>query len=577
MCVVVRTCSFYASGNIILVPYHPVGLEKFGAWYVTHCANRLYPDSFLPTTKAAATTFTGLVFAMARIQTQRMCAATTTTNLHAPCCFVSINLFVGAIVDNFTRIKQESDGSATMTPEQQQWADSLKATVSAQATISPKKPPDDEPFRKKVFDLVTSEKFNFIVIGVIVANVFAMAFEFDPMPDSYAVNYANFMLFFTYFYYCECTLKMYGLGAFYFQEAWCRFDFFLVCTSFLDQFFSELLMTYLPIPPTILRVMRVARVLRILRLLKNLKGLRDLVFTLVLAFPGLMNVGALLALVMFMYAVLGMNLFTYLMPGGALNEGGRNFVTFGNSMLLLFQCLTGDGWSEMMDDAMVTEERGCDPEAVPTDCGSPIAIPYFISFTVIGSFVMLNLVVAVILENFTALGNVNGDLVSANDIADFKEAWGFYDPDADGMIPVVDLPKLLCDLPPPLGLKGTKEQGRPLKVCLRLGLMQVRNAVNGDPEVAFKPVLDALIQRNYDGKVEVPENPESVDSPAIAALLSTLRLKRVLYCIPPAPSNPAWGATRSAAPCDAFSFYRSSRRSVRRRAAAAVLISLRHF
>ncbi|MEC8205136.1 MAG: ion transporter, partial [Pseudomonadota bacterium] len=54
-----------------------------------------------------------------------------------------------------------------------------------------------------------------------------------------------------------------------------------------------------------LRVLRVARVLRILRLLKNLKGLRDLVFTLVLAFPGLCNVGALLGLVMFMYAVLG--------------------------------------------------------------------------------------------------------------------------------------------------------------------------------------------------------------------------------------------------------------------------------
>ena len=58
-------------------------------------------------------------------------------------CFISINLFVGAIVDIFTRIKQETDGSATMTPEQQQWADSLKATVAAQATICPWLSPDE--------------------------------------------------------------------------------------------------------------------------------------------------------------------------------------------------------------------------------------------------------------------------------------------------------------------------------------------------------------------------------------------------------------------------------------------------
>ena len=95
-------------------------------------------------------------------------------------------------------------------------------------------------------------------------------------------------------------LKIFGLGKFYFNDGWCRFDFFLVCTSFLDQFFNELLNSILPVPPTVLRVLRVARVLRILRLLKNLKGLRDLVMTLVFAFPGLMNVGALLGLIIFM-------------------------------------------------------------------------------------------------------------------------------------------------------------------------------------------------------------------------------------------------------------------------------------
>ena len=110
-------------------------------------------------------------------------------------------------------------------------------------------------------------------------------------------------------------------------------------------------------------------------------------------------------------------------------------MTFTNACLLLFQCLTGDGWSAIMDDAMIDEERGCDPDAVPTDCGSPIAVPYFIAFELIGAFVMLNLVVAVILENFTSLGKGNTDLVSRADVELFSEVWSDFDPDANQMIP----------------------------------------------------------------------------------------------------------------------------------------------
>ena len=122
--------------------------------------------------------------------------------------------------------------------------------------------------------------------------------------------------------------------------------------SAVDQF-APLLLTVLPVPPTMLRVLRVMRVLRVLRLVKELKGLRDLVMTLVISVPALFNVGCLLGLVMFMYAVLGLNVFTYVKQSGAISAD-RNFESFGNAMLLLFQCLTGDNWSGMMIDSMVS-------------------------------------------------------------------------------------------------------------------------------------------------------------------------------------------------------------------------------
>ena len=81
-------------------------------------------------------------------------------------------------------------------------------------------------------------------------------------------------------------------------------------------------------------------------------------------------------------------------------------------------------------------------------------------------------------------------------IVEYKEIWGWYDPDADGMIPAKSLPSLVRDLPPPLGVKGTKQdsQTKAFRFCLSLGLTQK----NG--EVAFKQTLDALIQRNYGEK-----------------------------------------------------------------------------
>ena len=131
---------------------------------------------------------------------------------------------------------------------------------------------------------------------------------------------------------------------------WCRFDFFLVCTSLLDQFASELLAAVLPMPPMLLRVLRILRILRILRLLKGAKELRDLIVTMVLSFPSLLNVGSLLALIIFIYAVLGVNLFTFVahgdpMPSRRGINGSATSRRFGNACLLLFQCLTGDGWS----------------------------------------------------------------------------------------------------------------------------------------------------------------------------------------------------------------------------------------
>ena len=336
--------------------------------------------------------------------------------------FFAMNLFVGVIVDNFNRIKGETDGSATMTQEQLQWVDTMKAMMRQTPERRNRVP--EGGLQRLVYDIVTSQPFDGFIMGVIALNIAAMACDYwgiENNPRDYNL-YNKVMAYFCYIYYCEATLKIFGLGCGgYFADSWCRFDFLLVCTSAFDQFASELLAAVLPVPPMLLRVLRILRIVRILRLLKSAKELRNLIVTMIYSFPSLVNVGSLLALIVFMYAVLGVDLFTFLEPRDNINEQ-RNFNDLFHAALLLFQCLTNDAWSGLMADAMETAADGHCSEAAG-DCGSWVAIPYFISFQVLGSFVFLNLVVAVILENFTSVGTDNPELVSSQDLERFKEAW----------------------------------------------------------------------------------------------------------------------------------------------------------
>jgi len=88
--------------------------------------------------------------------------------------------------------------------------------------------------------------------------------------------------------------------------------------------------------PTLLRVVRVFRVGRVLRLVKSAKGIRTLLFSLAVSMPALFNIGLLLVLVMFIYAIFGMSFFMHVKKTKGIDEV-FNFETFLHSMIVLFQ------------------------------------------------------------------------------------------------------------------------------------------------------------------------------------------------------------------------------------------------
>ena len=141
------------------------------------------------------------------------------------------------------------------------------------------------------------------------------------------------------------------------------------------------------------RIVRILRLTRGIRLARAIKGLRNLFITVMTALPSLVNVGLLLALVYFIFAVIGVSLF-----GGMTLDNDTdindhaNFNSFGHALLLLFRMSTGEGYEGVMFTAE-DESQG----------GTEWAPLYFLSFLVITAFILLDLFIMIILEDFESV------------------------------------------------------------------------------------------------------------------------------------------------------------------------------
>lgn len=229
----------------------------------------------------------------------------------------------------------------------------------------------------------------------------------------------------------------------------------MFCFLSLGMFLSEMIETYF-VSPTLFRVIRLARIGRVLRLIKSAKGIRTLLFALMMSLPALFNIGLLLFLVMFIYAIFGMSNFAYVKKEGGIDDL-FNFETFGNSMICLFQITTSAGWDGLLapilnrppyDCNSTTEHPG---SSVKGDCGSPpVGIAFFVSYIIICFLIVVNMYIAVILENFGVATEESADPLSEDDFEMFYEVWERFDPHATQFMEYNKLLEFADALEPPL-------------------------------------------------------------------------------------------------------------------------------
>ncbi|XP_034092094.1 voltage-dependent P/Q-type calcium channel subunit alpha-1A-like [Gymnodraco acuticeps] len=246
-----------------------------------------------------------------------------------------------------------------------------------------------------------------------------------------------------------------------------------------------------------LSFLRLFRAARLIKLLRQGYTIRILLWTFVQSFKALPYVCLLIAMLFFIYAIIGMQLFGNLAlddEGGAINEH-NNFRTFIMALMLLFRSATGEAWHDIMLACLGS--KVCDPETgnKEPECGSTFAYTYFVSFIFLCSFLMLNLFVAVIMDNFEYLTR-DSSILGPHHLDEYVRIWAEYDPAACGRIHYKDMYSLLRVISPPLGL-GKKCPHR--VACKRLLRMDL--PVAGDNTVHFNSTLMALIRTALDIKI----------------------------------------------------------------------------
>ncbi|XP_065438766.1 sodium channel protein type 5 subunit alpha-like isoform X2 [Chrysemys picta bellii] len=350
--------------------------------------------------------------------------------------FFTLNLFVGVIIDNFNQQKKKiSRQDIFMTEEQRKYYNAMKKLGS-------KKPqkPIPRPLNKYqgvFFDIVTSEAFDIIIMILICLNMITMMVETDDQSIRKTDILNKINMFFVAIFTVECIVKLLALRHYYFTNGWNIFDLSVVIMSVVGTLLSHIVNAFENyFSPTLFRVIRLAQIGRILRLVQAAKGIRTLLFALMMSLPALFNIGLLLFLVMFIYAIFGMANFAYVQWESGIDDM-FNFQTFANSMLCLFQMTTSAGWDGLLSPILNTEPPFCDPNIrdVVGECGKPVVgIIFFVSYIIISFLIVVNMYIAVILENFNVATEESTVPVGEDDFDMFYKIWEKFDPEATQFI-----------------------------------------------------------------------------------------------------------------------------------------------
>ncbi|KRF82386.1 uncharacterized protein Dvir_GJ18738, isoform Z [Drosophila virilis] len=414
--------------------------------------------------------------------------------------FFFVNIFVALIIITFQEQGEAELQDGEIDKNQKSCID---FTIGARP-LERYMPKNRNTFKYKVWRIVVSTPFEYFIMMLIVFNTLLLMMKYHNQSEMYEKSLKYINMGFTGMFSVETVLKIIGFGVKnFFKDPWNIFDLITVLGSIVDALWMEFGSNSINVG-----FLRLFRAARLIKLLRQGYTIRILLWTFVQSFKALPYVCLLIAMLFFIYAIIGMQVFGNIKLGTVENSITRhnNFQSFIQGVMLLFRCATGEAWPNIMLACL--KGKACDDDAekgAGEYCGSTLAYAYFVSFIFFCSFLMLNLFVAVIMDNFDYLTR-DSSILGAHHLDEFVRIWAEYDPNATGRIHYTEMYDMLKNMDPPLGFGNKCPNRLAYKKLIRMNM-----PLDDELRVQFTTTLFALIRENLSIKMRAPEEMDQAD------------------------------------------------------------------
>lgn len=375
--------------------------------------------------------------------------------------FIFMQLFVAVMMSSFLKVQASLGGLSFVTPEQRMWGEAQRILLRYRP--SPVMYPLDNPISKRLFTFVNSQFVELFLYFLVCLNVGLMCVDYLGRPvrvnEVWAILNDTMSGFFT----SKFVLLFPALGPRYFLDPWNRLDFFLTASTITNICLRETT----SIDVSILQVFYIFRLLRVLRIMRRFKGIRVLFEVVLYSLGALLNVGLLMLVLMFLFAVIGMQVFYHVDSGLVIDSESTNFFNFWNSFRLMFRMVTLEDWNKVMHDCMVRPPF-CDPSL--DNCGTEAAPLFFVLYVVLAVYILSNLLTVSVLDNFNTASQMERSELHFNDIQRFLTLWSSRDKNASLLLDTRHFLFLVSRLRPPMGFVRQTTRTGFLNLCSRYNI-----------------------------------------------------------------------------------------------------------
>lgn len=405
--------------------------------------------------------------------------------------FIFFSLFIAAVIYCYMVTKNSSfvEGETGGNFEHQLWVRMQEMVLRLKPSV--RLLPMNNDTSRLLHKVVRHRYFESFMAFVLTLNMITMSLAWYHMSTTQEKVLNILQYIFVAIFTVEVLLRLAAHGPRFFTRWAYGWDLLVCGLSFIQIGLAQTHNHRVPFNVNVLRMLRAGRFLSVIDVALPFRTYLALFSeVLQMSVPGLVNVTLVYMLAVYVFAILGLHFLGYVVtpaPDSYLSSPYNNFMTFVNSLIMVFRLSTLENWVAMLRGSM---DRGNYCDKANARCGPTNFSPvYYIPLVVCFFLLLSTLYMAVIVDHYVSAVRMRSTVARLHDLYRFQALWSARDPNATLFLPTTDLVKILEALHLPLGLSSRHNRVELLK------LLREYDITDHDGWVYYYEVLLPLARR----------------------------------------------------------------------------------